>query len=69
MDSTTTARRETCPLCNRPRTAADIAGLEWSSEHAADGTVTWICGPCTRSELQLIETHLLPQRHAVHAAA
>jgi hypothetical protein len=62
MDSTSAARRETCPLCDRRRSAADVAGLEWSSEHGPGGVVTWTCGPCTRSELWRIETNLAPQR-------
>lgn len=71
------AKQSPCPFCARPRTAADIRGLGWSSRHTPDGRVSWICGPCTRSHLELIET-LLPlpaaapavvQAAAVRAAA
>lgn len=48
----------TCPLCARPRTTADIAGLEWSSQHEPDGSVTWICPTCTRAQLWRIEALL-----------
>ena len=46
----------TCPLCARPRTAADARGLAWSSEHDRHGAVSWICPSCTRSRLIEIET-------------
>jgi hypothetical protein len=45
----------TCPLCARDATPADVSGLGWSSQHEADGTVTWICPTCTRAQLWLIE--------------
>jgi hypothetical protein len=45
-----------CPSCARPRTAADARGLEWSTHHGPDGTVSWLCGPCTRNALFEIET-------------
>ena len=47
-----------CPLCALARTAEDAAGLAWSSQHEADGTVTWICPTCTRAQLWLIEAGL-----------
>jgi hypothetical protein len=47
-----------CPLCARPRTAVDTAGLGWSSQHEPDGTVTWICPTCTRAQLWRIEALL-----------
>lgn len=48
----------TCPLCALVRTADDTAGLAWSSQHEADGSVTWICPTCTRAQLWLIEAGL-----------
>ena len=33
-------------------------GLAWSSQHEADGRVTWICPTCTRAQLWLIEAGL-----------
>ncbi|WP_214365920.1 hypothetical protein [Pseudonocardia sp. H11422] len=59
MRSTDIATQSPCPLCARPRTAADIRGLEWSSQHESDGRITWICGSCTRVMLWRIEA-LLP---------
>lgn len=47
-----------CPLCALPRTAADAAGLRWSSQHEHDGSVTWICPTCTRAQLWRIEALL-----------
>ena len=47
-----------CPLCARPRCASDVAGLQWSSQHEADGSVTWLCPTCTRAQLWRIEAHL-----------
>lgn len=47
-----------CPLCALARTAADEAGLDWSSQHEPDGTVTWICPTCTRAQLWRIEALL-----------
>lgn len=47
-----------CPLCALPRTAAAAAGVEWSSQHEPNGTMTWICGTCTRAQLWRIETLL-----------
>jgi hypothetical protein len=46
----------TCPLCARPRMAADARGLAWSSERGPHGAVSWICPSCTRSWLIEIET-------------
>ena len=48
----------TCPLCALARTADDTTGLAWSSQHEADGGVTWICATCTRAQLWLIEAGL-----------
>jgi hypothetical protein len=47
-----------CPLCALPRTAADAAGLAWSSQHEPDGTITWICPTCTRAQLWRIEAQM-----------
>jgi hypothetical protein len=47
-----------CPLCSRPRTPADAAGLAWSSQHEADGSITFICPTCTRAQLWRIEAML-----------
>jgi hypothetical protein len=47
-----------CPLCALARTTDDAAGLAWSSQHEADGTITWICPTCTRAQLWLIEAAL-----------
>jgi hypothetical protein len=47
-----------CPACARPRTPADAAGLEWSSQHEPDGRVSWVCPTCTRDQLWRIETLL-----------
>ena len=49
---------DTCPLCALARTADDATGLAWSSQHEADGRVTWICPTCTRAQLWLIEAGL-----------
>jgi hypothetical protein len=47
-----------CPLCALPHTPDAAAGLEWSSQHEPDGTVTWICPTCTRAQLWRIEAML-----------
>lgn len=47
-----------CPLCSRPRTPADVAGLAWSSQHELDGSITFICPTCTRAQLWRIEAML-----------
>jgi hypothetical protein len=44
-----------CTVCHSPRTARDIRGLAWSSHHE-NGTVSWVCGPCTRANVFEIET-------------
>jgi hypothetical protein len=58
-----------CPLCARPRTAADAAGLEWSSQHEPDGTFTWIRPTCTRAQLWRIEALLRVASPTAPAAA
>ncbi len=59
----------TCPLCALDRTAADMAGLAWSSQHEPDGSITWICPTCTRAQLWLIEAGLeIATPHAPAAA-
>lgn len=69
MDSTSAAHRAPCPLCARPRTEADARGLDWSSEHRPDGSVRWVCGPCTRAQLWRIEAMLAPEAaETTHAA-
>lgn len=47
-----------CPLCSRRRTAVDVAGLAWSSQHEVDGSTTWICPTCARAQLWRIEALL-----------
>ena len=47
-----------CPLCALVRMTADAQGLAWSSQHELDGSVTWICGTCTRAQLWRIEAGL-----------
>lgn len=47
-----------CPLCSRPRPAADAAALGWSSHHGLAGVVR-VCGPCTRLHLVDLECGLL----------
>lgn len=47
-----------CPLCSRGRSAADAAALDWSSQHEADGSVTFLCHTCTRAQLWRIEAML-----------
>jgi hypothetical protein len=49
---------DSCPACARPRTPADAAGLAWSSQHAPDGRISWICPDCTRAQLWRIEALL-----------
>jgi hypothetical protein len=48
----------TCPLCARPRTADDVRGVAWSSQHEPDGSILWLCPDCTRHRLPEIEAHL-----------
>ena len=50
---------EACPLCGLERTAADVAGLAWSSQHETDGSITYICPTCTRAQLWRIEALLV----------
>ncbi|MBL8927143.1 MAG: hypothetical protein JNM77_13025 [Pseudonocardia sp.] len=56
-----------CPGCGRRRTA-DARGLAWSSEHAPDGTVTFVCPACTRADIFRIEAGL-PGRQPRRPAA
>jgi hypothetical protein len=44
-----------CPGCGRFRTEDDARGVAWSSRHAPDGAVSFVCPDCTRAELQDIE--------------
>ncbi|AEA25739.1 hypothetical protein ACFQ34_26145 [Pseudonocardia benzenivorans] len=60
MDATST-RHGACLTCARPRTLDDVHSLEWSSEHAPDGTIGFRCGPCTREQLWRIEALLAPE--------
>jgi hypothetical protein len=55
-----------CPGCGRVRAEVDARGVAWSSAHAADGSVTYVCPPCTRAEISQIEAGLpsLPRRPA-----
>ena len=48
------------------RTADDARGLAWSSEHAPDGAVTFVCPACTRADIAQIEAGL-PVRAATAA--
>lgn len=48
-----------CPGCGRARTAADAAGLAWSSRHTAGG-VEFVCPACTRADVAQIEVGLPP---------
>ena len=58
-----------CPLGARARSTADAAGLAWSSQHEADGTVTFLCPTCTRAQLWRIEALLaVASPHAPVAA-
>jgi hypothetical protein len=56
-----------CPGCGRHRTDDD-RGLAWSSEHAPDGTVTYVCPACTRSDIAQIEAGLPCLGHRSPAA-
>jgi hypothetical protein len=50
-----------CPGCGRARTAADAAGVAWSSRHTAHGgqvVVEFVCAACTRAEIAQIEAGL-----------
>jgi hypothetical protein len=47
-----------CPGCGRRRAADDTRGLAWSSAHAPDRTVTFICPACTRADIAKIEAGL-----------
>jgi hypothetical protein len=56
-----------CPGCDRARTAADAAGVAWSSRHTADGAeivVEFVCPACTRADIVQIETGLPTSRHS-----
>lgn len=58
-----------CPLCALPRSATDVDGLKWSSQHEPDGTITWICPTCTRAQLWRIESLLAVATPSAPAAA
>ncbi|MGD9527666.1 hypothetical protein [Pseudonocardia sp.] len=51
-----------CPLCGLHRTIADLRALAWTSQHAPDGSVSWICPACTRAQLFAIEAGLPLER-------
>jgi hypothetical protein len=54
-----------CPLCGLHRTIADLRALTWTSQHAPDGSMSWICPACTRDQLFAIEAGLpLERLHA-----
>ena len=57
-----------CPGCGSRRTADDAHGLEWSSEHSRDGSVTYVCPDCTRADLRQIEAGLPCLHHRTPAA-
>ena len=57
-----------CPGCGRQRTADDDHDLTWSTEHAPDGTVIYICPACTRGDIAQIETGLPCLGHRSPAA-
>jgi hypothetical protein len=59
----------TCMICELGRTVADVRGVAWTSEHGPDGTVRWICPPCTRDQLFQIETGLPLERRPAAADA
>jgi hypothetical protein len=70
MDAHTHPRDTTdppCPGCGRRRTA-DARSLEWSTEHAPDGTVTYVCPACTRTDIAQIEAGLPCLSHRSPAA-
>ena len=47
-----------CPGCGRAAPADDARGVAWSSEHTADGVVTFVCPACTRADIVQIEAGL-----------
>jgi hypothetical protein len=57
-----------CPGCGRQRTPDDARGLAWSSEHAPDGTVSYVCPACTRGDIAQIEAGLPGLGHRSPAA-
>ena len=57
-----------CPGCGRRRAADAAHNLGWSSEHARDGSVTFICPACTRAEIGQIEAGLPCLGHRTPAA-
>ena len=57
-----------CPGCGRQRATDDTRALAWSSEHAPDGTVTYICPACTRGDIAQIEAGLPCLGHRSPAA-
>jgi hypothetical protein len=58
-----------CPGCGRPRTDDDAHGVTWSSRHAPDGAVSFVCPDCARAELRDIEAGLTAPRPARSPAA
>jgi len=58
-----------CPLCALSRTPVAVAGLQWSSQHESDDSVTWICPTCTRAQLWRIESLLAVATAYAPAAA
>jgi hypothetical protein len=48
----------TCMICELRRTAADVRGVGWTSQHGPDGAASWICPTCTRAQLWQIEAGL-----------
>ncbi len=57
-----------CPGCGRHRATDDDRGFAWASEHAPDGTVTYICPACTRTDIAQIEAGLPCVSHRSPAA-
>ena len=50
-----------CPGCGATRTAADSAGVAWSSRHVRAGAevvVEFVCPACTRADIAQIEAGL-----------
>jgi hypothetical protein len=47
-----------CRGCGRHRSADGARAMAWSSEHAPDGAVTFVCPGCTRADISQIEAGL-----------